>query len=394
MYSFLLAIIYIAFISLGLPDSLVGSAWPVMHSELNVPLSYAGMITMTIAAGTICSSLLSNRLTSRLGAGMVTAISVLTTAVALFGFSVAHSFIWLIIWAIPYGLGAGAVDAALNNFVALHYSSRHMNWLHSFWGVGASISPYIMSYSLGHQLGWHHGYRLVSLIQLGLTICLFLSLPAWRRQTQRKTAVEQAAAPPSTKPLPMKQVLQLRGIAFVLLAFFCYSTLEQTVGLWASSYLVQARGVEVTLAAKFASLFFLGITAGRFLSGFISDKVGDRKLIRYGTLIILIGLACLSVPVSLKALPLAGLVIIGLGCAPIYPAIIHSTPTNFGREHSQAVIGVQMACAYLGTTLMPPLFGGLAAFLGISIYPFFLLLFAGLMLFSAEKLNRVVQLSE
>ena len=395
MFSFLLAIIYVAFISLGLPDSLIGSAWPVMHGELAVPMSYAGIVTITISAGTIVSSLLSDRLTSKLGAGLVTTISVMTTAIALFGFSVSHSFFLLVLWAIPYGLGAGAVDAALNNFVALHYSSRHMNWLHSFWGVGASISPYIMSFNLLHGLGWSNGYRTVSLIQFGLTAVLFLSLPMWKRQKKVLLGAENAATseqtPAPRQPVPMKKLFKIQGLPLVLIMFFCYCTLEQTIGLWSSSYLVQVRGVEVTLAAKFASLFFLGITAGRFLSGFISDKFGDWQLIRKGSIVLLVGIGLIVLPLPIKEVSLVGLVITGIGCAPIYPAIIHSTPDNFGRKNSQAVIGIQMASAYLGMTIMPPLFGWLAGLTTIKIYPLFLLIVAIIMLVATEALHKVVR---
>lgn len=395
MFSLLLAIIYVAFVSLGLPDSLLGSAWPVMHAQLGVPMSYAGIVTMTISAGTIVSSLLSDRLTSKLGAGLVTAISVLTTAIALFGFSVSQSFYLLVLWAIPYGLGAGAVDAALNNYAALHFSSRHMNWLHSFWGVGASISPYIMSYNLLHGSGWSNGYRTVALIQLGLTIVLFLSLPLWKQQKKsmydKREASSDSEPTPRREPIPMKKVVKISGVPLVLIMFFCYCALEQAIGLWSSSYLVQVRGVEVTLAAKFASLFFIGITAGRFLSGFISDKWGDWRLIRRGNVTLLIGIALIVLPLPVKEISLAGLLITGIGCAPIYPAIIHSTPDNFGRKNSQAVIGIQMASAYLGMTLMPPFFGWLAGLTTIKIYPLFLLIVALIMMVATEKLHRIVR---
>lgn len=386
MYSFLLAIIYIAFISLGLPDSLIGSAWPVMHGELGVPLAYAGIVTMIISGGTIVSSLLSDRLTSRFGAGFVTAISVLTTAAALFGFSISHSFILLCVWAIPYGLGAGAVDAALNNFVALHYTSRHMNWLHCFWGVGAAISPYIMSFSLTHQLGWNNGYRSVSIIQLVLTFVLFLSLPAWKRK-ERTQRQETDAAP--RKPQRFADLLKIKGLPMVLLTFFAYCALEQTTGLWASSYLVRARGIDTTTAAKFASLFFLGITFGRFLSGLISDKLGDKRLIRLGSGVLLIGVMMIVLP-AFNGLALIGLIVAGIGSGPIYPSIIHATPENFGKEKSQGIIGVQMASAYVGTTFMPPIFGWLSSVFSIKLYPLFLLLFAVVMILASERMNQMV----
>ncbi|EOL45502.1 hypothetical protein RV11_GL000061 [Enterococcus phoeniculicola] len=385
MYSLLLAIIYIAFISLGLPDSLVGSAWPVMHTDLQVPVSYAGMITMTIAAGTIVSSIFSDKLTRKLGAGLVTALSVLTTAIALFGFSTSHSFLALIFWAIPYGLGAGAVDAALNNYVALHYASRHMNWLHCFWGVGAALSPYIMSYYLTSGQGWNSGYRTIGILQIILTFVLFISLPLWKQKNLPETQKKVAA-----KPLSFKEILQLKGIPAILIAFFSYSAIEQTAGLWASSFLVQIKEISPEVAASFGSFFFLGITFGRFICGFIADYLGDKSLIRIGTGIAFVGVLLVAFPTDIRLVALTGLIVIGIGCAPIYPAIIHSTPENFGKEHSQAVIGIQMAFAYVGTTFMPPLFGLIAAKFSIGLYPLFLLVFVIIMFATTEKLNKIV----
>lgn len=427
MYSLLLVIIYIAFISLGLPDSLIGSAWPIMHQDLQVPVSYMGIITMLISGSTILSSLLSDRLTRRFGTGLVTAVSVFLTAAALFGFSVSGSFWLLCLWAIPYGLGAGAVDASLNNYVALHYASRHMSWLHCFWGVGCSVSPYIMSYALTGHSSWGLGFRIVSILQIVLTAALFFSLPLWKKaagQTPHTAGTDAAAsaetaaddapaavahsvgntvansapetdsaeasdmATPSGKELTIRQVLQLKGVPFVLITFWAYCALESTTGTWASSYLVQHRGINAETAARFASLFYLGITFGRFLCGFVADRLGDRQLIRIGTLTALTGTALILLPLSADFPALAGLIIVGLGCAPIYPSIIHSTPDNFGRENSQAVIGIQMASAYLGSTFMPPVFGLLAAHVSIDLYPVYLLLFGGLMLFMSERLRR------
>lgn len=386
MYSFLLIIIYIAFISLGLPDSLLGSAWPVMYKQLNVPLSYAGIVTMIIAGGTIISSLMSDKLTRKLGAGLVTAISVMMTAVALFGFSISNSFFLLCLWAIPYGLGAGAVDAALNNYVALHYASRHMSWLHCFWGVGAAVSPYIMGYCLTGGFGWQSGYRSVAFLQIALTVILFISLPLWKRKNATENNMEM-----STATLSLSQALKIKGVKFVLVTFFGYCALESTAGLWASSYLVNFRGVDSETAAKFASLFFLGITFGRFLCGFIADKIGDKQLIRLGIIIIISGVALVGMPTGNSITALAGLIIIGLGCAPVYPSIIHSTPSNFGQENSQAIIGIQMASAYVGSTFMPPLFGWIADNINIGLYPIYLIFFAILMLIMSEMLNKVIK---
>lgn len=381
----LLAIIYIAFISLGLPDSLLGAAWPVMYEELGVPISYAGIVTMIIAAGTIVSSLLSDWLMRKVGAGVITAVSVFMTAAALFGFSASHSFLLLCLWAVPYGLGAGAVDAALNNYVALHFSSRHMNWLHCFWSVGAAASPYIMSYCLTGGFGWNNGYRSVAVVQTILTAALFLSLPLWKRRRLEGAEGESAA-----KALSLPRAVKIKGVPFVLIMFFSYCALEQAAGLWASSYLVQFRGVDTDTAAWSASLFYLGIAAGRFLCGFVAERLGDRRLIRIGILTMIGGVLLIALPVPYDAFTLAGLLIVGLGCAPVYPSVIHSTPANFGKENSQAIIGIQMASAYVGTTFMPPLFGLIAAHIHIGLYPAFLLALALLMLCMSEKLNRTV----
>ena len=384
MFSFLIVIIYIAFISLGLPDSITGSAWPVMHGELGVPLSYVGIVTMIIAGCTIISGLTSDWLTRKLGAGLVTAISVAMTAVALFGFSVTESFLPLCFWAIPYGLGAGAVDAALNNYVALHYASRHMSWLHCFWGVGAATGPYIMSYALTSGAGWNNGYRIISIIQIVLTAVLFASLPMWKKRT------DEAENGGEVKSKGIVGSLKIKGVPLVLVMFFGYCALEATAGIWASSYLVEYKGTDAETAARFASLFYIGITAGRFVCGFVADKIGDRNLIRLGLAVITVGLVMIMLPVSNNAVALAGLVVVGIGCAPIYPSVIHATPANFGKENSQAIIGIQMASAYVGTTFMPPLFGIIAENINIGLYPFYMAVFAVLMVICSEWLNKKV----
>ncbi|GAA5036068.1 MFS transporter [Microbacterium fluvii] len=401
MYALLLAIIYIAFISLGLPDALVGSGWPVMHEDLGVPLGYAGILTMIIAAGTIVSSLLSERVTRRFGAGLVTAVSVALTASALLGFAFSGSFWMLCLWAIPYGLGAGAVDAALNNYVALHYAARHMNWLHSFWGVGASISPFIMGAAISSGLGWSSAYQVVGGIQVVLTALLFVSLPLWTRVDRTRPPVAHddttdTVAPsnaPAHRHVPLRAALSIPGVPLILAAFFAYCAVESTLILWASTYLVTERGIDAATAATFGALFLLGITAGRFLSGFFADRVGDRALIRGGFLTVGVGVALIALPFTTDALALAGLVIAGLGCAPIYPAIVHSTPANFGARNSQAIIGIQMAAAYTGSTVMPPLFGGLSAWTGMWVLPLYLLLLVALGLVMSERLNRRMQVT-
>lgn len=384
MYALLLTIIYIAFISLGLPDSLVGSGWPVMQRDLGVPLSYAGIITMTISVGTIFSSLMSDRLTKRFGTGMITAVSVLTTAIALYGFSISNHFYLLVLWAIPYGMGAGAVDAALNNYVALYYASRHMNWLHAFWGVGAAISPNIMAYYLLDASGWQGGYRAIAIIQIILTACLFLSLPLWKANGLQETLDQ-------TEVKPFKETLRLKGLSFMLVTFLAYSAVEQTTALWATTYLVEGRGIDVETAARYGALFFVGITAGRFLSGGVTHWFNDRQLIRIGLTVLCGGVVLILIPTDIQIFSLIGLVIVGFGCAPIYPAIIHATPTNFGAVNSQAVIGLQMAGAYVGSTFMPPLFGLLANNISVTIFPFYLAFFALLMVVMSDRFNRTMK---
>ncbi|WP_195952837.1 MFS transporter [Clostridium saudiense] len=390
MFSLLLAVIYLAFISLGLPDSLLGSVWPTIYQEFNVPVSYAGAIFMIISAGTIFSSLQSDRLTKLLGTGKVTAFSVLMTAVALWGFSISSSYWMLVLWAIPYGLGAGSVDASLNNYVALNYKSHHMSWLHCMWGVGASIGPYIMSFALLNGQTWNMGYRYISLIQVVLTIIIMLSLPLWKkRPVIDDVDGVQESENKKDKALTLKEIVNIPGAKQVMLMFFCYCALEQTTGLWASSYLVLQHGFDLEIAASYASLFFIGITVGRAVSGFITMKLNDKQMIYLGQVIILIGIILMCLPFG-HQVALVGLVTIGLGCAPIYPCIIHSTPTNFGADKSQAVIGVQMASAYVGNLLMPPLFGIIANHISVRLFPVYLLLILIVMVVMHIKLNKSV----
>lgn len=380
MVHLLLAIIYIAFISLGLPDSLLGAAWPVMHEDLGAPLSYAGIISMIIAFGTVVSSLQSDRLTLWLGTGKVTAISVAMTATALFGFSASSEFWMLCLWAIPYGLGAGGVDAALNNYVALHCRSWHMSWLHCMWGVGAATGPYIMGMALEMGKGWPAGYHIIAVMQVVLTIILFASLPLWK---ERKDEV-QADSGHKRKPLSLREIFRIPGAREILVAFFCYSAVEQTCGLWASSFLNLSKGISAEQAASFGAMFFIGITVGRAINGFLAMRMHDESMIRMGQVLILLGIVTVMLPAG-DAVALAGLILIGLGCAPIYPCIIHSTPTHFGKDKSQAIIGVQMAAAYIGTMLMPPLFGILANHLSISLLPIYLLVLLAIMAFMHER---------
>lgn len=380
VFQLLLVIIYLSFISLGLPDSLLGAAWPSMYQELNAPISYAGAISMIIAFGTIVSSLQSDRLTRRLGTGKVTAISVGMTALALFGFSISSSFWMLCLWAIPYGLGAGSVDAALNNYVALHYESRHMSWLHCMWGVGASVGPYIMGYVMTGGGSWNGGYRVIAILQIVLTMILVFSLPLWKSRPVLADGQEI-----QTKALSIREVFQIRGAKEVMICFFCYCALEQTTGLWASSYLTLYKGVAADVAAAFASLFYVGITIGRALSGFLTMKFDDVRMIRMGECLIGLGVVIMVLPFG-RELALAGFLIIGLGCAPIYPCVIHSTPAHFGAERSQAVIGIQMASAYVGTCLMPPVFGLIANSISVALLPVYLCIILVLMIVMHELL--------
>ena len=382
MIQLLLPIIYLAFISLGLPDSLLGSAWPSMYPLLGVPVSYAGILSMIISFGTIVSSLNSDRLTRALGAGKVTAISVGMTAAALFGFSISTQFWMLCLWAVPYGLGAGSMDAALNNYVALHYESRHMSWLHCMWGIGTMVSPMVMGRVLAGGGPWTAGYRYIALFQIALTAVLFLSLPLWQKRTGE--AAEDGTAP---QALSLGQVFRLPGAKEVMLCFFCYCALETTAGLWASSYLTLTRGVAADTAASFASLFYIGITAGRAACGFLTLKLSDTQMICLGQGVLAVGVAALLVP-GPQLLALAGLVLVGVGCAPIYPSIIHATPDHFGADRSQAVIGIQMASAYVGNLVMPPLFGLLANNITPALFPFYLLVLLVLMVFMHEQLVR------
>lgn len=388
MFSLLLVIIYIAFISLGLPDSLLGSAWPVMRIELGAELSLQGVISMIISASTIVSSLMSNMLNRRLGTGKVVSLSVLLTAVSLFGFSRANSVLMMYIIAIPYGLGAGAIDAALNNYVAVHYSARHMSWLHCCWGVGAAISPYIMSTCIAWNLGWRQGYLTVSIVQIIITVLMFATLPLWKR------GENEASEQQSAKPMGILDVFKIKGVIYILIAFFCYCSFEWTTGLWTASYFKEYKGMTPEDAASYASLFYLGLTFGRFLNGFIANKLGDKLIIRYGLIITAVGIVMLLMPFGGMVFSVAGLLVIGMGCAPIYPSIIHSTPVYFGKENSQAIVGIQMACAYVGSTFMPYVFGVIAQNISIGLYPLFLLIFVAATVLMTEVLNNTMKKAE
>ncbi len=382
MYSLLLALIYLAFISLGLPDSLLGSGWPVMHAELAVPVSSMGVVSMVISGGTIVSSLMSDRLTRKLGTGGVTVVSVFLTVLALLGFSFSNKFWMLIAFAVPYGLGAGAIDAALNNYVALHYKARHMSWLHCFWGVGTIVSPFVMSWALTYRT-WNDGYRTVALVQLAIAVLLLVTLPVWRAN---KTAAET-----KQQSVGVRGALKIKGVPYILTGFFAYCAAEATAMQWASTYFAEVKGLPAERAAGLAALFYIGITAGRFVSGFVTDRLGDRNMIRLGTGMLICGIGALALPTASYTAAIAAFLVIGFGCAPIYPCIIHSTPANFGAENSGAIIGIQMAGAYVGSTFVPPFFGLLGNALGFSIMPVYLLCFVLLMIAMTELAFRTAE---
>ena len=403
MFSILLLMIYLAFISLGLPDALLGSAWPIMYQEFAVPVSYSGTVFMIICGGTILSSLNSEKLNRRFGTGKITAISVFLTAIALFGFSISHSFLMLCLFAIPYGLGAGSVDAALNHYVALHYSSRHMSWLHCMWGLGASVGPYIMGFVLQRGEPWNRGYLIVSIIQFILAIILFCSLSLWKKNPEELKengsnapvgmegkATSDGAEAPKQRALSLKEVFAIPGAKESLASFYGYCALEQTVGLWAGSFMVLALGMEEKLAASYVALFYFGITFGRFLSGFFTMKWKDEQLVLGGSAIVFFGIFLLFTPWS-KAMVLPALILIGLGCAPVYPSVIHSTPYNFGVEHSSALIGAQMASAYVGTLIMPPLFGVLGRSFSMKLFPYYSMFLLLLMIFAYRRMLQVTK---
>ena len=423
MFSILLLMIYLAFVSLGLPDALLGSAWPIMYQEFAVPVSYSGTVFMIICGGTILSSLNSEKLNRRFGTGKITAISVLLTAIALFGFSISHSFLMLCLFAIPYGLGAGSVDAALNHYVALHYSSRHMSWLHCMWGLGASVGPYIMGFVLQRGEPWNRGYLIVSLIQFALAIALFCSLSLWKKkpeelkenaastakqedsqqnefrqnESQLESCSEEAkkqeslsSEAPKQRALSLKEVFAIPGAKESLASFYGYCALEQTVGLWAGSFMVLALGMEEKLAASYVALFYFGITFGRFLSGFFTMKWKDEQMVLGGSAIVFFGIFLLFTPWS-KAMVLPALILIGLGCAPVYPSVIHSTPYNFGVEHSSALIGAQMASAYVGTLIMPPLFGVLGRSFSMKLFPYYSMFLLLFMVFTYRRMLQVTK---
>jgi fucose permease len=380
-----LALIYLAFISLGLPDSLLGSSWPLMNEEFGVPVGYAGSVSMLISGSTIVSSLFSHRLISRFGTGRVTVISVAMTAVSLLGFSVSPSFYWLLALAVPLGLGAGAVDSGLNEFVAEHYEARHMNWLHCFWGVGAMLGPILMAALAQGGHGWRSGYSSISGIQFALVVLLLFSLPMWKRYESPSRLHAEGGIKDRGQKQGLLAPLQAKGTVFALLTFFLYTSIEASMMLWGASYLVNVKEILPENAAGWVSLFFLGITAGRMLSGFVSMKVNNESLIRAGSLLIIVGIVLMLLPFP-TVITIGAFIIVGLGLAPIFPSMLHQTPVYFGKKQAQAAMGLQMAFAYTGTTLMPPLFGQLFARGSFSWMPYVLLICSIALLGSTQLL--------
>jgi len=378
----LLIIIYLCFISLGLPDALLGSAWPLMHDTLNVPLAYAGILSMIVSSGNVIAVVSSARIIKRFGTRFVVITAISMTATALIGISFSSSFLYLCLCAIPLGLGSGTVDASLNNYIAVHFKARHMNWLHCFWGVGASIGPIIMSFFLINYNVWNLGYRAIGIIQLSLVILLFISLPLWKRNDSTEKSAKH-------EPIRYKEIFSIAGIKEALLAFFCYCSIEMITGLWAASFLVVEKGILPEIAAQWIALYFIGITVGRFVSGFVTFKLNNRQMVRIGHIIIACGIITLFLPFGEHTL-LPGLFLIGLGCAPIFPCLMHETPRNFGTEHSQAIIGLQMGSAYIGVAVMPPLFGWLASYTGFGIFPVVIGIILIIKIFVVESLNRKI----
>lgn len=403
MITLLLLVIYAAFISLGLPDALLGVAWPVMQDDYGVPISFAGLVSMVISVNTIISSVLSGRVLKRFGTGRVTFVSVLMTATALLGISFAPSFIWLVFLAIPLGLGAGSVDAGLNDYVAKNYEARHMNWLHCFWGIGAMSGPIIISQLVSQGESWRNGYLIVAILQFTLVAVLFMTLPVWDRIAglKRKPASDLNVTPSGVAPAQTQQAspslarvarsifspLQIEGVKPVLIVFLFYCGVEWTMGLWGSSFLIRVKGIEVATAASWVSLYYGSITFGRFISGFVTLHMSNKMLIRTGEITILIGGLFLLLPLP-DIFSLLSFVLIGLGCAPIFPSMLHETPARFGDEDAQNIMGFQMAVAYMGTSLLPPLFGAIASATTFTIFPFFILAYITLMLVNSEQTNR------
>ncbi len=364
----LLCVIYIAFIGLGLPDSLFGTAWPAIYGEFALPLSAANCVTLIVSGGTVISSAMSARVINKFGTYTVTAVSTALTAAALFGFSVSKNLIWLCLFSIPLGIGAGAVDSALNNYVALHFSASHMNFLHCFYGVGVSVSPYIMSFALSGG-NWRGGYRTAFIIQCVITAVIAFSRPLWKKSDKNSSEEEKSVT------LSFAQMIKTPCVKADLLLFASSCAIECTCGAWSSTFLVESKGFSADVAAKTVAMYFVGLTLGRFLSGVLSSKISSWNLIKSGLIIVFSAIIVLLLPLK-STFAALGLFLLGLGIGPVYPNIMHLTPKNFGKDVSQSIIGLQMAVAYTGITAVPPIFGFLAQKLGMKLFaPFMLVLF-------------------
>ena len=376
MTSLLLAIIYISFISLGLPDALLGAAWPSIYPEFGIPVSYAGIISMIIAAGTIVSSLQSDRLTLRLGTGKVTAISVAVTAVALFGFSVSSSFWMLCLWAVPYGLGAGSVDAGLNYYVALHYKARHMSWLHAFWGLGTTFGPTVLALFFSQGKSWNDAYFIMGVVQSLIVLILLLSFPLWKKNEKNSLRSESHNDTRTENADTKKGVLRIKGAKLVLLSFFLYCAIESTMLNWSASFTVFAKSLTESQGAQIASFIYWGMTIGRLLTGIFNEKTGDRFMISVGLILSLTGAILLIISTSFSMIAVS-IFLIGLGFARVYPSLLHQTPAIFGMDDSQKIMGYEMSSAYIGSSLTPFLFGLFTRVTGVGILPLVLLIFVG-----------------
>ncbi|VEU82257.1 MFS transporter [Acholeplasma hippikon] len=383
MASILLVIIYIAFISLGLPDSLLGSAWPVIYKDLNIPISSMGMLTMLISFGTITSSLFASKLNHKFGSGLVTSISVFLTAIAMFGFSISNSLLMLSLFAFPYGFGAGAIDSTLNNYVSLHYKKKHMNFLHAFWGIGTLVGPFAMSYAISNKLGWQKGYEVVAMIQLVISLIVFGSLFMWKKQREEQQNEQEH--------LNIFQVLKIKHIKYLMFAFLLYTGFEATMFNWVSTYLVKDKGISEDLGALLASIFFIGMTVGRIISGILSNKVKSKHIIRIGFLLIITGMIVILFSFIYYQVAVLGIIIAGLGAAPIFPSIIHRTPSLFDRKKSQAIISIEMFFAYSGVVLMPAIFGLIANYVTIQSLPLYILIIIIISFILLETLNKKVK---
>lgn len=378
MYSLLIAVIYLIFISLGLPDSLLGSGWPAMHAAFSVPSSYAGYVSMAISFMTIISALLSPIMIKRFHTKWIVIVSIFLMVMGLIGFSISTSYAMLFVFAVPYGMGAGAIDASVNHYVANNYSGSVMNFLHCFYGVGAVISPNIMAVALS-KASWNEGYRWTAYIQIFILLICIISLPLWKKNESDSNKQEEEVA-------RIREALKRPGVVLTLIAFFAYCSGEATCFLWTSSYFAGVKeGLTDHLIASFGSLIFGGLMLGRLISGFVSNRLGDRMLIRIGIFVEVVGILLVMIPVASFIPAAIGFVIIGTGMGPVYPAIQHMAPTNFGERYSAAVIGLQMASAYIGSTFMPMIFGNIQEKIGIGIMPFYLLIFAVLNIWMLER---------